>query len=322
MQSPYHYQWIQHVKLIHSLIHNVMCCDPHFFPWILVLVDCCCESRLPFCLNLCLRQRGWMPKIHRSPCWDSFVQWSRFRKQVQSKNIIPGLLKQKCSTKIQLFLWPLCDRHHRHHQRLMGSRDLQICPCNQWASAAVSHEWHKRHRNNMTLNSKTTSVKKRLEAQAVLRFWKKFLCQSRCQMTSSHMTYFCQQDVKWLQKNMRKKPMHCLFLSPWRAGCSDPPKRLWSRGSGQMATGPPGGNISRICSMVNQPNLAKWSMQIALEVGNDMKSTWFHDWLHMIPFLAQPSFSYRPLVLTVGWQSRCPHLNSFKYKYSWRMMSP
>ena len=80
-----------------------------------------------------------------------------------------------------------------------------------------------------------------------------------------------------------------------------------------------GNETSTEFSMENWPNLAKWSMQIALdyhsEVGNDMNSTWFHDWLHLIPFLAQLPFSCRPLVLTLGWKSRCPHLNSFKYKY-------
>ena len=229
-------------------IHKVMCCDPHFFPWILVLVDCCCESRLPFCLNLCLRRHGWLREIHRSPCWDSFVQWSRFRKQVQSKKISPGALKKKCSTKTHLFVWPLCGRHHRHHQRLMGSRDLQICPCNQWTSAAVVTN----DTNDMTLNSKTTSVKIR---------WKlRLFC---------HWAIGVRGNRKFpanLQEFHVRESRPCSLLSEtWQKyegpGCSPPtpppqtatekapPKRICS--CFQMATGTPGGNISRIRSTVN-----------------------------------------------------------------------
>ena len=113
---------------------------------------------------------------------------------------------------------------------------------------------------------------------------------------------FCHTPSETWQKYVEKTwNNHALPPSPRLRegrGCSDTPSTTNSRESASEAKpwlfsdgnwGECGGNISRICSMVNYPNLAKLSMQTALEVGNEMKSTWFH-----------------------FWQLRCPHLSSFK----------
>ena len=232
-----------------------------------------------------------------------------FQKTTSVQKPQPGAVKEKVLERKRSFLFDLFAVDIiaiLKYAAPDGSMSwVVVCWCDQWTSAAVS-QWHKRHRNDMTLNSKTTSVKKRLEAQVVLPLGHcGFGGTANFQQTYRSSTEEKVDRAHFLSETWQKyveKPMPCLRLHvsvkgavvrtppPPQTAEKAPPKR--SRGYFQMATGPPGGNISGICSMVNQPNLAKWSMKIALEVGNEMKSTWFH-----------------------FWQLRCRHLSSFNPWY-------
>ena len=76
------------------------------------------------------------------------------------------------------------------------------------------------------------------------------------------------------------------------------------------------------------PNeVCKLHLTIALdyhsEVENDMNSTWFHDWLHLIPFLAQPPFScifLSPFSPDCGLRNRDAHILAASNTSTWRMM--
>ena len=103
--------------------------------------------------------------------------------------------------------------------------------------------------------------------------------------------------------------LHCLFLSPPRAGCfpgefsvetKHPRSSPWK--TGQIW-------LNEVCKL-HLTITVNWETTWRAH-DSMIGCTWFHSW----PSLLSLVFSCRPLVLTVGWQSRCPHLNSLKYKY-------
>ena len=161
------------------------------------------------------------------------------------------------------------------------------CP-ESWFAGATSGQAPQlitNNTNDMTLNSKTTSVKKRLEAQVVFAIgplW--FGGTANFQQTYRSSTeekvdraHFCQK----LDKNMWKKPMPCLRLPRLREGpgCSDTPPTTNSRESaseakpwlfsdGKWATW-----WEHLTDMFHGKPAKSGQMNIALEVGNEMNST-------------------------------------------------
>ena len=226
------------------------------------------------------------------------------------KNISPGRVKAKNVQRKRSFLFDLfavdiIDRHPHMPQHLMAR-----CP-ESWFAGATSGQAPQFLSDT---NDTETTWHSTLSRLLWRKDWKLRLflplghCGSGEPPISSKPTGVPRKRKSTVLTSVRNLTKicgktHALPPSPRLRegrGCSDtpspppqtaekaPPKR--SSGYFQMATGPPGGNISGICSMVNQPNLAKWSMQIA-------QPKWETRW--------------RAHDSIFAWQLRCPHLCSW-----------